>query len=123
MDYFPQGLVELPHNTKRRTLNDAGDNAVMGSRKSHKETITTHKGYPTSILKYSIDMNDDRFHETQKPVQLCEYLIKTYSEEGETVLDNTMGGGTTGVACKNTNRDFFKFLMTQSLKFLKNRLE
>ncbi|NJN96325.1 MAG: site-specific DNA-methyltransferase [Anaerolineales bacterium] len=45
-------------------------------------------------------------HPTQKPVALCEYLIKTYSNEGDSVLDNTMGSGTTGVACINTNRRF-----------------
>ena len=45
-------------------------------------------------------------HPTQKPIALCEYLIKTYTHEGETVLDNCMGSGTTGVACVNTNRNF-----------------
>jgi len=106
MDYYPQGLVKLPPNTKRRTRNDAGDNAVMGKRKSHKETITTHTNYPTSILNFSIDMNNDRFHETQKPVDLCEYLIRTYSNENDIILDNTMGGGTTAIACINSNRSF-----------------
>jgi DNA modification methylase len=45
-------------------------------------------------------------HPTQKPVALMEYLIRTYTNEGDTVLDNTMGSGTTGVACVNTGRDF-----------------
>ena len=47
-----------------------------------------------------------KVHPTQKPVELCEYLVKTYTNEGETVLDMTMGSGSTGVACKNTNRNF-----------------
>ena len=47
-----------------------------------------------------------RFHPTQKPVELLEYLIKTYTNEGETVLDFTMGSGSTGAACLNTNRNF-----------------
>ena len=51
-------------------------------------------------------MNRGSLHSTQKPVALMEYLIRTYSNEGETVLDNTMGSGTTGVACVNTGRDF-----------------
>ena len=51
-------------------------------------------------------MNDDRYHETQKPVDLCEYLIKTYSKENDTILDNTFGGGTTAIACINTKRNF-----------------
>ena len=48
----------------------------------------------------------EKIHPTQKPVALMEYLIRTYTNEGETVLDNTMGSGTTGVACQNTGRDF-----------------
>ena len=59
--------------------------------------------YPVSVL----DIKTERgFHPTQKPVALMEYLIKTYTNEGETVLDFTMGSGTTGVACKNLNRNF-----------------
>lgn len=63
--------------------------------------------YPVSIQEYSIaGLRRGRLHPTQKPVELLEYLIKTYSLEGETVLDFTMGSGSTGVACKNTNRSF-----------------
>lgn len=51
-------------------------------------------------------MYDEKFHPTQKPIELLEYLIKTYTNEGELVLDFTMGSGSTGVACNNTNRDF-----------------
>lgn len=61
--------------------------------------------YPTSILKYNV-REERGLHPTQKPVALMEYLIKTYTNEGETVLDFTMGSGTTGVACKNTGRNF-----------------
>ena len=60
--------------------------------------------YPISILKYSRDSN--KLHPTQKPVALLEYLIKTYTNEGDLVLDNCMGSGSTGVACVNTKRDF-----------------
>ena len=105
MPYYPQGLTQLEDGTKRRTRNDAGDNAVMGKRKSHKESIWTHTGYPTSILEYDIEMNEKRFHETQKPLLLCEYLINTYSVENDIILDNCMGGGTTPIACINTNRN------------------
>jgi len=63
--------------------------------------------YPQSIQEFSIaNMRKGRLHPTQKPVALCEYLIKTYTNEGETVLDNCMGSGTTGVACVNTDRNF-----------------
>lgn len=106
MPYYPQGLTKLPEGTKRRTLNDSGDNAVMGKRNSHKASFWTHTGYPTSIITFDIEMNEKRFHETQKPLLLCEYLIKTYTNETDLVLDNTMGSGTTGVACLETNRRF-----------------
>lgn len=62
--------------------------------------------YPKSILTYSTGSRADHHHPTQKPVALCEYLIKTYTNENETVLDNCMGSGTTGIACLNTNRNF-----------------
>jgi site-specific DNA-methyltransferase (adenine-specific) len=63
--------------------------------------------YPKGIIEFSKANNkDSKLHPTQKPVELIEYLIKTYTKEGETVLDNTMGSGSTGVACVNTNRNF-----------------
>lgn len=62
--------------------------------------------YPRSVQLFSSDKQKSNFHPTQKPVALCEYLIRTYTNEGETVLDNTMGSGTTGVACVNTGRAF-----------------
>ena len=62
--------------------------------------------YPSSILEFSNANQKAKSHPTQKPVALMEYLIKTYTNEGEVVLDNTMGSGTTGVACVNTNRRF-----------------
>jgi site-specific DNA-methyltransferase (adenine-specific) len=67
-------------------------------------TIPLDKSYPTNLLKFSRDK--DNLHPTQKPVALIEYLIKTYTNENETVLDFTMGSGTTGVACKHLNRKF-----------------
>jgi DNA modification methylase len=63
--------------------------------------------YPRSVYKHNVVNSQHGIkHPTQKPVQLLEYLIKTYTNEGDTVLDNTMGSGTTGVACVNTNRNF-----------------
>ena len=61
---------------------------------------------PTTIVEFSKGNNRHSLHPTQKPVALMEYLIKTYTNEGKTVLDFTMGSGTTGVACKNLGRDF-----------------
>lgn len=62
------------------------------------------KRYPIDIIKFNRDKSG--LHPTQKPVALLEYLVKTYTNEGDTVLDNCMGSGSTGVACKNTNRQF-----------------
>lgn len=69
------------------------------------KTQTTNTGtrYPRSVLKIN---RQTGFHPTQKPVALFEYLIKTYTNEGDLVLDNCAGSGTTGVACKNLNRNF-----------------
>lgn len=68
--------------------------------------VTVNKGtrYPKTVQFFQRDKN--KLHPTQKPVALMEYLIRTYTNEGETVLDNTMGSGTTGVACANTKRRF-----------------
>ena len=65
----------------------------------------SNKRYPTSIIEFATDKSKS-VHPTQKPTALLEYLIKTYTNEGMTVFDATMGSGSTGVACKNTNRDF-----------------
>lgn len=67
-------------------------------------TISDGKRFPTSILRFSKDK--EKYHPTQKPVALLEYLVKTYTNEGDTVFDNCMGSGSTGVACVNTNRKF-----------------
>ena len=70
-------------------------------------TIPVDKSYPTNIIRINnYGKGIKRLHPTQKPVALMEYLIKTYTNENETVLDFTMGSGTTGVACVNTNRNF-----------------
>ena len=64
--------------------------------------------YPTNILRYSITKSK-RIHPTEKPVELLEYLIKTYSNENEVVLDNCIGSGSTAVACIRTNRRYIGF--------------
>lgn len=62
---------------------------------------------PSDVLEFNVVPNrNGKLHPTQKPVDLCEWLVKTYSNEGDVVLDNCMGSGTTGVACKNLNRSF-----------------
>lgn len=75
-----------------------------------KEVLRQHKNnglsYPRAILRFSNANQNNRVHPTQKPVELLEYLIKTYTNECDTVLDSCMGSGSTGVACVNTNRNF-----------------
>jgi len=93
-----------PHTVKKTRSHN-----VYNASKDHLQTLTKWK-YPTNIYQCN-SLKDEcnnakRVHPTQKPVKLLEYLIKTYSQEGDTVLDFTMGSGSTGVACNNTNRNF-----------------
>jgi len=76
---------------------------VNGHTFTQTETVNTGFRYPKRVLRYA---RENGSHPTQKPVPLLEYLIRTYTNESETVLDNCMGSGSTGVACINTNRDF-----------------
>lgn len=81
-------------------------NSITGT-KANEYSCNNDQYYPNAIIEFSTaGMRGKTVHPTQKPVALMEYLIKTYTNEGETVLDFTMGSGTTGVACKNLNRDF-----------------
>ena len=75
-------------------------------QKRFDHPVTYDKSYPKSIIEISNRSEKRGLHPTQKPIALMEYLIKTYTNEGDTVLDNCMGSGSTGVACVNTNRDF-----------------
>lgn len=78
---------------------------IMGGISNSTEKIVNKK-YPQNVLIYSNASQKNKLHPTQKPVELLEYLIKTYTNENDLVLDNCMGSGSTGVACKNTNRKF-----------------
>lgn len=119
MTYNPQGLINVDVLLKNT------DTESMGKRKSRKsgsEYKQTQSGYPRSILRYAHDQS--KLHPTQKPVALLEYLIKTYTQEGEIVLDFTMGSGSTGVACVNTNRKFIGIELDEKyFEIAKNRIE
>jgi len=78
-------------------------NSTQTNREHGRENVSEFTNYPTDVLEF---IGERGLHPTQKPVALMEYLIKTYTNEGETVLDFTAGSGTTGVACVNTNRNF-----------------
>ena len=103
--YNPQGLLkcsrEISNSTKTKKQNNiTAINGGAFKTETYKQEFTN---YPRQILRYGVEQG---LHPTQKPIALMEYLIKTYTNENETVLDFTMGSGSTGVACKNTNRNF-----------------
>ena len=80
--------------------------------------------YPTSIVRFQKPHPSCSVHPTQKSVELCEWLIKTYTNEGETILDNCMGSGTTGVAAINTDRNFIGIELTEKyFKIAKERID
>jgi site-specific DNA-methyltransferase (adenine-specific) len=97
--YNPQGLVRKAVPMIRK----GGDNGGNYG-KSDKDSLQEFENYPRSII--GIASEGKTVHPTQKPVALMEYLIRTYTNDGETVLDNCMGSGTTGVACARTGRRF-----------------
>jgi site-specific DNA-methyltransferase (adenine-specific) len=104
MIYHPQGLVDV---VMRKTHNDGGKDWMRPGRKPvRREYTQTKTGYPRSILRFGGVSSHDRYHPTQKPVALMEYLLRTYTSEDDTVLDFCAGSGTTGVACLQTGRKF-----------------
>ncbi len=94
--YYPQDLIYKPRVNKRS--NSTETNGAHGL-----SNLSEYTNYPKNILEFK---NERGLHPTQKPVALLEYLIKTYTQENETVLDFTMGSGSTGVAARNLNRSF-----------------
>lgn len=106
--YNPQFSIGKPLHSKGKSYlgkpiknqNYGKFNATDDSRKGSTEK------YPTSILEFAKPHPSIAKHRTEKPISILEYLIKTYTNENETVLDNCMGSGSTGVACMNTNRNF-----------------
>ena len=95
---------------------------IYGDLKSKHRECNDGSRYPTSILRFNTERT--KYHPTQKPLLLCEYLIKTYTNGGDTVLDNCMGSGSTGVACVNTNRNFIGIELDEDyFNIAKERIE
>ncbi|MDR2834339.1 MAG: site-specific DNA-methyltransferase [Streptococcaceae bacterium] len=116
MKYYPQGLVRI--NKKfQHGQNTSKSEYVKIKQKSY---IQEFENYPTDILIFN-RVEKERIHPSQKPLKLIEYLIKTYTKEGEVVLDNCMGSGTTAIACLNVNRQFIGFEMDET--YHKNALK
>lgn len=103
-NYFPQMRKGEVHIRGGKSKNVGGD--IYNDFSNRKITISDEY-YPNNLLEFSSVKKPQ--HPTQKPVELCEYLIKTYSNEGDLVLDNCVGSGTTCLAAKNTNRNFIGF--------------
>ena len=97
--YNPQMKKGKPYTLERNTFT-----VNYGKQVDMVRTENTGERYPLTILKFKRDK--EKLHPTQKPIALLEYLIKTYTNEGEIVLDNCMGSGSTGIACLRTNRNF-----------------
>lgn len=103
--YFPE---MIPLEKPKTEFLSTTQSEQFGKVRSHseqpvKKVHTSH--YPTTLLEFNRDKKN-RVHSTQKPLALIEYLLKTYSQKGDVILDNVMGSGTTGVACKNLERQF-----------------
>ena len=97
---------------------------IKGGEFKHGNNKPADARYPKHIIEISNATRKGKIHPTQKPVELFEYLIKTYTNEGETVLDNCMGSGTTGVACKNLNRNFIGMELDEEyFNIAKKRIE
>lgn len=128
MTYNPQGLIPVEikkKNSEKRIgkmLNQAHHLGANNKLISETEYTQKFTNYPNEIVEFDIEY--DTFHETQKPVKLIEYLIRTYSNDGDTVLDNTMGSGTTGIGCINTNRKFIGIELNEKyFKLSKYRIQ
>lgn len=120
MLYHPQGLIE-----KRTVRKDNGTRfgTMAGKRPSHQNiTVSEYTNYPCDVLEFP--SVGKPIHPTEKPVELIEYLIRTYSNEGDTILDNCIGSGTSGVAAIRTNRNFIGIELNEEyFKMAKKRIE
>jgi DNA modification methylase len=103
MTYNPQFRSGKPYISIKKNIKTSNNYDTKWQRPTTTENDGSHY-YPTDIIEFKLDK--EKYHPTQKPVALLEYLIKTYSNEGELILDNCMGSGSTGVAAVNTNRRF-----------------
>lgn len=102
--YQPQGLIKLNREIVRQK--SGTKDSVYRIDKSKNVSVQRYGNYPSNVLRFDVDAGKARVHPTQKPVAILEYLIRTYTLPNETVLDNCMGSGSTGVACVNSNRRF-----------------
>ena len=119
--YNPQ----MRYRDKPRLSMNTATQQVYGKSKKNFKGDTLDKKYPINLITFSKSAQKDMIlHPTQKPVALLEYLIKTYTNEGDLILDFTMGSGSTGVACLNTNRRFIGIELDEKyFNIAKDRIE
>ena len=101
--YNPQGIIYGNFQNDRKSKYSKGED-IYGKEKEFG--ISHMSNFPKQIIEFSNPSGKGQLHPTQKPIELLEYLIRTYTNENDLVLDNCMGSGSTGVACKNLNRNF-----------------
>lgn len=122
--YNPQKTTGHKRKVARTVYEKSGDGSQVYGAERRDTFYDSTERYPTGIIEISNADQRGKTHPTQKPVPLMEYLIKTYTNEGETVLDFTMGSGTTGVACINTGRKFIGIELDQGyFDIAKQRIE
>ena len=102
----PTYLPQMVERAERKVSRSVGTKTTNYGKADKETFYDSTARYPRSVQTFQSRIDGEALHPTQKPVALMEYLIRTYTKEGETVLDNCMGSGTTGVACKNTGRNF-----------------
>lgn len=129
INYYP--ILKVKQLDRVRPISPGGkqsDNYGEIKIKQHSSDYDRRFSYPTNLVKFSSRSEEcnptNIIHPTQKPVKLFEYLIKTYTQEGETVLDSCAGSGTTAVACLNTNRQYICIEKEQAyFEVIKQRIE
>lgn len=122
MEYNPQGISSIGVKTVTKNFNAGG---VVGERPNQiGKQYEAFTGFPNDVLEFKSITGKSCLHPTQKPVDLLEYLIRTYTNENDLVLDFTMGSGSTGVACINTNRKFIGIEIDEKyFNIAKDRIE
>lgn len=110
VNYYPIMIDRPKDKIEIRKTREYARTSIMGGKKKELEPKIYDKWYPKNIIRISnANSSNTSLHPAQKPVELFEYLIKTYTKENDLVLDNCMGSGTTAIACLNTNRKYIGF--------------
>jgi site-specific DNA-methyltransferase (adenine-specific) len=121
MRYNPQGIKSIGN----KKVTAVAHGRMIGARPNQiGKEYEAFTGFPSNVLEYPNVIGKQALHPTQKPVELCEYLINTYTDDGMTILDNCMGTGTTAIAAMNTKRNYIGFeLEKEYYELAQNRMQ